>query len=242
MIELAVVCSLLGAVSGAASTAPYVVDTLRRSTVPHRGSWFIWSVLEVVAVESQRADGARWSLLPLGAQAAGTCLIFVLSLRLGSGGLSRVDLGLMALAAAGVAGWLAADEPLIATACVIAADLIGGLMMLPKAWHRPHSETASTFLMASVGGVMTAGSVGSMSLGLLAYPIYFMLVNGFLAGVIVHRRRSLKARTLTGADGLPAQREHRDVPRAQSAWPGRSPAHVGHIELDEPVVSFAERL
>ena len=49
---------------------------------------------KVVAVEAQRADGARWSLVPLVTQCVGTCLVFGLSVRLGSGGLSRADLAL----------------------------------------------------------------------------------------------------------------------------------------------------
>jgi hypothetical protein len=37
---------------------PYLRDTVRRATRPHRGTWLIWSVLAVVAYFSQRADGA----------------------------------------------------------------------------------------------------------------------------------------------------------------------------------------
>lgn len=192
MVELTVACALLGGALGAAESLPYVRDTVRRVTVPHRGSWLIWSVLEVVAVESQRADGARWSLIPLVTQAIGTWLVFVLSLRLGSGGLSRVDLGLIALAAAGVVGWIVADEPVIATACVIAADFVAAVMMLPKAWHDPESETLSTYAIASMAGAMSVGAVATMSPALLAYPIYFSLVNAGLAGVIGYRRRQLE--------------------------------------------------
>jgi hypothetical protein len=191
MIEYAAAFGLAGGALGAAESLPYLRDTLRRTTVPHRGSWLIWGVLEVVAVEAQRADGARWSLIPLATQALGTCLVFVLSLRLGSGGLSKVDLGLIALAGAGVVGWLAADEPVIATACVIAADFTAALMMLPKAWHDPHSETLSTFAIASLGGAMTVGSVAVLSPALLAYPVYFTLLNAGLAGVIGYRRSRL---------------------------------------------------
>ena len=199
-VEIAAVFALVGGALGAVQSLPYLRDTLRRVTSPHRGSWLIWSLLEVIAVESQRADGARWSLVPLATQALGTCLVFALSVRLGSGGLSRVDLGLISLAGVGVVGWVVADDPTIATTCVIAADLVAALMMLPKAWRDPHSETLSTYAIASLGGVMAVGAVATMSLPLLAYPVYFTLLNASLAGMIGYRRRRLDPRRSARTD------------------------------------------
>jgi hypothetical protein len=188
MMDGLAVFGLLGGALGVVGSVPYLRDTLRHTTVPHRGSWLIWGVIEVVALQAQRAGDAPWSLVPLATQALGTCLVFVLSIRLGSGGLSRVELALIALAGAGVVGWLAVDEPLIATACVIVADFVAALMMLPKAWSDPGTETISTFAIAGLGGAMAVGSVGSVSPALLAYPIYFTLVNAALAAVIGYRR------------------------------------------------------
>jgi hypothetical protein len=188
MIETAALFGMAGGAIGAVGSLPYLRDTLRRVTVPHRGSWFIWAVLELVALASQQADGARWSLLPLASQALGTWLVFGLALALGSGGLSPVDLVLTAVAGAGVAGWFLVDEPLVATACAMAADLLAVLMMLPKTWREPHSETVSLFALASLGGVMTAASVGSVAVPLLVYPVYFFLVNAAVVAVIVYRR------------------------------------------------------
>lgn len=191
VIEIAAVAALLAGLLGVADTVPYLRDTIRRSTVPHRSTWLIWSVIEVVAVQAHIADGARWSLAPLIIQAVGSCLILGLSVRLGSGGLSRIDLALIALAGVGVAGWLAVDTPMVATVCVIAADLIAAVMMLPKTWRAPETETLSTFVLAAVGGALTVGAVGSMSVALLVYPVYFFLVNAALALVIAYRRRLL---------------------------------------------------
>ena len=189
MVELAAVFAATAGLLGAADTVPYLRDTVRRCTVPHRGTWLIWSVLAVIAVEAQRADGARWSLVPLTIQAIGTCVVFGLSVRFGTGGLNKVDLGLIGVAGVGVVAWLAVDEPAFATACVICADLIAAMMMLPKTWREPHSETLSTFALAAAGGALAVGSVGSGSAHLLAYPAYFAAVNAALAGVIVARRR-----------------------------------------------------
>jgi hypothetical protein len=188
MIDNTAVFATLGGTVGAVGSVPYVRDVWRRSTVPHRGSWFIWTVIEVVAVVAQHADGASWSTIPLISQALGTCVVFALSLWLGSGGVSRVEVALIALAGAGVLGWFAADEPVIATGGVILADFIGAMMMLPKAWRDPHSETMSTFALASLSGLLTAGSVGVLSLPLLIYPVYFVLVNAVLAFAIGCRR------------------------------------------------------
>ena len=120
MIELAPVLGVLAGVIGVADTIPYVRDTLRGATRPHRGTWLIWGVLAIVVCLSQRADGASWSLVMAAAQAALTSLVFLLAIRRGEGGVSAAELVLIAIAGAGVVGWIVADEPLVATACVVA--------------------------------------------------------------------------------------------------------------------------
>jgi hypothetical protein len=186
------IAPLLGLLAGAmsvADTIPYVRDILRSRTRPHRGTWFIWATLAVVVVLSQRADGASWSLIMVITDAVLTLLIFALSIRRGVGGLTRGEGVMIAIAGLGVAGWLIADEPLVATAGVIVADLTGAALMTPKTWRDPGSETLATFVFASVAGALAAGAVGALDASLLVYPVYFCLVNGALALLIVARRR-----------------------------------------------------
>jgi hypothetical protein len=78
------------------------------------------------------------------------------------------------------------------------ADLVAVVMMLPKTWRDPHSETLSTFVLAAGSGVLTTGAVGSLSVTLLAYPVYFAAVNGAVAALIAHRRRMLVGRVSAG--------------------------------------------
>ena len=195
MTELAPVLGVLAGVVGVADTIPYVRDTVRGATRPHRGTWLIWGVLAIVVCLSQRADGASWSLVMAAAQAALTTLTFLLAIRLGEGGVSRIDMFLIAIAGAGVVGWIVAGEPLVATACVIGADVIGAAMMVPKVRRDPDSETLVTFAGASAGGALAAGAVGAVDLSLLAYPVYYCLINGALALLIHHRRAVLSSRS-----------------------------------------------
>ena len=191
MIELAPVLGVLAGGIGIADTIPYVRDTMRGATRPHRGTWLIWGVLAVVVCLSQYADGASWSLIMAGAQAVLTAFVFLLAIRLGKGGLCVGDASIVALAGAGVAGWIVADEPLVATVCIIAADLVAAGLMVPKTYRDPGSETFASFAVASVGGALAAGAVGGAEPSLLLYPIYFCAVNAAIAVLIVRRRARL---------------------------------------------------
>ena len=191
MTGIAPVLGVVAGVIGVADMIPYVRDTLRGSTRPHRGTWLIWGALAVVVCFSQRADGASWSLIMAATGAVLNSLVFMLSIRRGVGGVTAVELVMTAVAGGGVVGWLVADEPVVATACVVAADLIGAAMMAPKTHRDPGSETLVTFAFASLGGAVAAGAVGSGQLSLLLYPVYYCVINGAMAVLILHRRAVL---------------------------------------------------
>jgi hypothetical protein len=191
--DLAPLLGVLAGVLGAADTVPYVRDILVGRTRPYRWTWLIWAVLAIVVCASQRADGASWSLVMAAVQAVLTSVIFALAIRRGEGALGAVERVMLALAAGGVVGWLVAGEPVVATACVVAADLIGAAMMLPKTYRDPESETLATFALASVAGAFAAGAVGRLDASLLLYPVYFCVANAAIALLIVSRRGQARA-------------------------------------------------
>jgi len=198
------VLPILGVLAGVlaiADTIPYVRDLVRRRTRPHRGTWLIWSVLAVVAFFSQRAGEASWSLIMVGAQAAVTTLVFLLAIARGEGGVSREERLLTALAGGGVIGWLVAGAPVVATVCVVVADLIGIALMVPKTYRDPGSETLATFALAALGGALATAAVGALDPALLLYPAYYAVGNAAIALLIVTRRRALAVGCSRGATG-----------------------------------------
>ncbi|HEY1274411.1 MAG TPA: hypothetical protein VGF25_05855 [Thermoleophilaceae bacterium] len=192
MIEIVPILGVLAGAIGVADTLPYVRDILRGSTRPHRGTWLIWSALTIVVCLSQRADGASWSLVMAATQAVLTTLIWLLAIRRGEGGMSPAEVVLMAIGAGGVIGWVLADEPVVATGFIVAADFIAAVMMLPKTYRDPDSETLSTFVLASISGGLAAGAVGALDASLLLYPVYYCVMNGVIALVIAVRRGALR--------------------------------------------------
>jgi hypothetical protein len=203
MSDLAPVLGVLAGLIGIADTVPYVRDTVRGSTRPHRGTWLIWSVLAIVACLSQRADGGSWSVLMTATQAILTGLVFLLAIRRGEGGLSAAELSLLAFAGAGVIGWVLISQPVVAIACVIAADLTGAALMVPKAYRDPGSETLSTYVLASIGGALAALAVGSADPSLLLYPVYYSAANAAMALLIGARRRAVPSLGIGASEFAP---------------------------------------
>ena len=198
MTVLAALLGVLAGLVGIFDTVPYLRDVMRGSTRPHRGTWSIWSALAVVICLSQWADGASWSLIMLLTQAVLTTAVFTVAIVRGQGVTTIIELLLIAVAGAAVTGWLLSGEPLVATVCVIVADLIAAAMMVPKTYRDPGSETLATFVYASLGGALAAGAVGvaeNASAPLLLYPAYYCLANGAIAVLIHHRRTVLRPRT-----------------------------------------------
>jgi hypothetical protein len=188
--ELAAGLGLLAGVVAVLGTLPYLRDTLRGVTRPHRGTWLVWSTLGAIVCLSQRAGGASWSLgLSAGAFLLDS-LVFALALRAGAGGLDGAEPALLAVAGAGVAAWILAGPPLVATAGVVVADFAAAAMMAPKAYRDPRSETLVTFAGASVGGALAAAAAGTGDPALLVYPAYYCAVNAALAALIALRRRA----------------------------------------------------
>ena len=187
-MTLIALAGIAAAVLSLIDPVPYIRDILRGKTRPHRGTWLIWTVLGATAFASQFADGATWSLTLVGVQTASMTMVLLLSIRVGVGGASRADLSLIALAGLGIVGWAVSSEPVVATLFVVVADMIGVLMMLPKTWRDPWSETTPTYVLASASGLCGAVAVGEIDASLLLYPSYFVVGNGAIAAVILHRR------------------------------------------------------
>lgn len=171
---------------------PYLRDVLGGTTRPHRGAWTIWTVLSVIVLASQWADGATWSLLVVAAQAGGCVVTLVLSFRRGVGGTSRIGLLLLGIAGLGVVAWQQTDDPTLATCAVVAADLIGVGLMLPKTYRDPDSETAAAYAIGVCAAFLGLSATGFTAPSLMLYPLYLVIADSALVGMILLRRRTLK--------------------------------------------------
>lgn len=177
---------------------PYIIDTLRGRTRPERATWFIWSVLGVIAFAAQVQLHARWSLLFTGLDTLGCLLAFLLSICYGVGGWTFLDKIGLAIAVLGVAISLVSREPVIAILGVLLADFSGTVLTIRKTLADPNSETTISWLLIGAGSCCSVLLVRSLSVGLLLYPCYLMVANLAIpcAQVIGRRRQDAVRSTL----------------------------------------------
>jgi hypothetical protein len=159
------------------ASPPYIIDTLHRKTRPERATWFIWTVLGLVAFISQVKLGATWSVVYTGLDTLGSVTVFFLSIRYGVGGWTLLDKIALIIAAVGVFVSLLAHQPVIALLGVITADVSGSVLTIRKTFLAPNSETTITWLLVGTGALCGLIAVGRWNLGLMLYPAYLTLSN-----------------------------------------------------------------
>lgn len=174
MAEVFAIASALILVAGA---PPYLIDILKHKTKPERATWFIWSVLGTIAFFSQLSLHGGWSLLFVGFDGLGSIVVFLLSLKYGVGGWTRLDKAALVIAALGVAISFVAHSPTIALCGVVLADVSGVVLTIRKTFLDPSSETTITWFFIGTSALLGALSVGKMQFSVLLYPIYLTLAN-----------------------------------------------------------------
>lgn len=175
---------ILGIASGLLSVSayiPYIKDVLAKTTKPERASWLIWAVLTSVAFFSQLAKGASSSLWLPGIETCGLLIVLLLSLKFGTGGLTKKDMLALLAAGIGLVMWYFTKEPATALYIIIGVDSIGTVLTVQKAYQDPESETLSTWIIVCIAGILSMISVGSFNIILLSYPFYIFAANGAIA-------------------------------------------------------------
>ncbi len=189
---------LLSGILSAACYIPYIRGIIRQEVKPERASWLIWSVLTVIGFFSNLAIGATHSLWLPGIQGLGVIIVFLLSLRIGYGGLLRRDIVTLILSALTLAIWYFTKQPLIALYLTVLIDCMGGYLTIVKAYEEPQTETPLTWALSGLAGFFAILSVGRWEVSLLLYPLYIFLVNSAVVGAILLGKRAEKRRKRLG--------------------------------------------
>lgn len=187
---------ILGAILNLLGSVQYIRNTLRGVTRPNRVSWFLWGVAPLIGVAAAWSDGVRWPLLPV--FMAGFCplLIFVASFcnkqaYWESDWFDKTCAVLCVIALAYWAYtryWTHLPEAALIVSLAIAADAFAAFPTIRKCWHHPDTETAFSFVMATLSAITSFLVIAEWKFAEWAFPAYLTGLGITLCLIIFGRR------------------------------------------------------
>jgi hypothetical protein len=186
---------LLGSLAGILNIlgyVPYIKDILKKKVQPHRITWGIWTILTTIAAFNQVSNGGGYSTLFFISTAILVGIVFILSLRFGVGGGSKVDIICLVLAILLLIYWVTVQETRISTLLAVIIDGVGVIPTLIKTFKNPETETYIQWTLAGIAGVATLLAVPRLDWALIIYPLYVILANGSIVATKYLRERKVK--------------------------------------------------
>ena len=193
MNEILIVLSTLLVLT---SPIVYIHSIIKGETRPHRTTRLVLMIITVLSTAAlwEAKGAAFW--LAFASAIQGT-LIFILSIKKGIGGWSKIDVVCLLIALAGIILWQTSGEPGIALLASIVADYVGMVPALIKTYKLPHTEDWRFFAMDTVAGILTIIATTTFTAYTLSYPIYMVLVKCIRVGLILIRGQTLEKAKMT---------------------------------------------
>lgn len=168
----------LGIIAGILAFAtgiPYIWNIIGGITKPNVVTYFVWTLLQTIAIIAQLEAGASWSIFLVIGSTISIGIIFLLSLtKYGYKEYSWVDTVALVLAGVAILVLLFTEHPVLAILLPIVADAIGAIPTLVKTKKYPHTEDQLAWFIMIVASALGILATEKMDVANLAYPIFLL--------------------------------------------------------------------
>ena len=171
---------------------PYIRDIFKGIVKPHRMTWGIWTILTTITAVNQIANHGGYSSLFFISTTVLVTTTFILSLKFGVGGFSKIDLTCLLFATLLLIYWVGLKDTRISTLIAVNIDVIGFLPTLIKTYKHPETETYPQWLLAGIAGLLTTLIVPKLDWAIIIYPAYIFIFNFIIVSIKFLRERKQK--------------------------------------------------
>ncbi len=168
---------------------PYFRDIFSRKTKPHAYTWLIWAITQGTAVAGLWYGGGGWGALTLTMGTVLVFFVFLLSLKLGTRNVTKVDTTILIAALLAIVVWWQLRNPLLAVIMVSVIDVIGYFPSLRKTFAEPWTETPVSWLMFALTNILSMLALSEYNFLTLAYLVAITAANICLLTICLVRRR-----------------------------------------------------
>ncbi len=190
-MDIRLLIGIIATVLNIAGYIPYIRDILRGKVKPQRITWGIWTVLTSIAAYNQVVNGGGWSSLFFISTTFLVAITFIMSLRYGVGGASRLDMISLFLSGGLLLYWVISRETRYSTLIAVVIDGIGAVPTIVKTRLAPDTESYPQWVFAAIGGLFTIFAVESGDWVLVIYPVYIFVFNALIVATKFFSERNL---------------------------------------------------
>ncbi|HUD07312.1 MAG TPA: hypothetical protein VMR34_05500 [Candidatus Saccharimonadales bacterium] len=185
------IIGIIGGIIYILGDIPYILDTVKGKTKPHRISWLLFLTLNLIYLANQWSLGARSSLYLVVSWILITLVVFLLSIKKGVGGFAKLDILCLSGAIIGLLLWWILKTPLVSLYCNLLVSTLSYIPTVKKGYFKPNTETHLSWFTTSVAGIFGSISVGKLDAKLLVVPVYSVIVSTAIFSLLVIRTRQL---------------------------------------------------
>jgi hypothetical protein len=157
---------------------PYVVETVRGKVKPERVSWFVWTLLGATYLWTAIIeDGA---VLFTTGELIGPLVAFILALKYGVGGRSKVDITMLVLALVAIVCLLLFENTMVSLILALVADGIASFLTIRKLHIDPSSESRWAWGFFALSALFAIVSLTTYSFETLAFPVYLVTLSVYI--------------------------------------------------------------
>lgn len=173
---------IVGAVIGFIGGISYLVDTLKGKTKPNKVTWFLWSLVPLIAFSAELNKGVGIQSLMTFMVGFSPLLIFLASFvnKKSYWKLSKLDYVMGLFALTGIVLWILLDEGNYAIFFGILADFLAAVPTIVKSFKFPETENYWIFLAYMISSGLTILTIDIWNFPHYGFPIYIFALTTLL--------------------------------------------------------------
>ena len=186
--------AILGSAIAALSFVPYLKETAQKKTRPRIASWITWLLITGISTAAALSGHAYPSALLTGAATVIELLVVIFAIRNGDLGYGWLDGISQAISLTGIVFWIVSKNPALSLAAGLLADFCAAIPTYHHGWTKPHEESGASFMIFSLGSLLTLFGVARFSFIDLAFPVYFTVLGASIGAVVLLRQKTAPPR------------------------------------------------
>ncbi|HSX05629.1 MAG TPA: hypothetical protein VLF69_04130 [Candidatus Saccharimonadales bacterium] len=183
--------SVIAGLMALGAYAPYAVDVLRGRAKPARSTRLMFVLLLFLTLLQQGAVQSGLLVMVTVGELIGSCVLLLMAIKHGEGGLSRLDTWCYLLLALELLLWASTKNALLALHLSVLADTIAFVPTLVKTWQKPWSETPAFYVIGAVAPALNILAANHYTYTVLLFPAYLVVANLAEVVLMVARAKSL---------------------------------------------------